>query len=72
MLTKDKEVINRLKGLLNENFLKDVIDWVKWNLNMMDLITEELWSTVRKIKNKKVVESNGVPVKVWKVFGRNI
>ena len=61
MLTKEKEVIKRWKeyfeGLLNEEFPREAIDRVEWNLGMVDLIREEeVWSAVRKMKNKKAVD----------------
>ena len=74
VLTKEKKVIKRWKdyfeGLLNEEFPREAIDRVEWNLGMVDLIREEeVWSAVRKMKNKKAVGPDGVPVEVWKVLG---
>ena len=58
------------EGLLNEEFPREEIDRVEWNLGMVDLIREEeVWSAVRKMKNKKAVGPDGVPVEVWKVLG---
>ena len=72
VLTKEKEVIKRWKdyfeGLLNEEFPREAIDRVEWNLGMVDLISEEeVWSAVRKMKTKKAVGPDWVPVEVWKV-----
>lgn len=35
------EVIKKWKELLNEEFLREVIDQVEWNLGMADIIGEE-------------------------------
>lgn len=74
MLTEENEVIKRWKdyfeGLLNEEFPREAIDRVEWNLGMVDLIREEkVWNVVTKMNNKKAVGPDGVPVEVWKVLG---
>jgi len=66
VLTKDKEVIKIWKeyfeGLLNEEFPREAVDRVEWNLSIENLIrAEKVWSAVRKMKKKKAVVPNGVP-----------
>jgi len=31
---------------------------------------EEIWNDVRKMKNRKAVGPDGIPVEAWKVLGR--
>jgi hypothetical protein len=66
-------VINRWKqyfeGSLNDELPREAIDRVEWNLGMVDLIREEeVWNAVRKIKNKKAVGPDRIPVDVWKLL----
>lgn len=57
MLTNDKEMVKRWKeyfeGLFNEEFPREAIDQLEWNLGLMDVIRDEVWSLVRKMENKK-------------------
>lgn len=56
MLTKVRELINKWKELLNEEFSREAA-------------VEEVWNAFRKMKMKKAVRPDGVPVKVWKSLG---
>ena len=75
VLTRHEDVKKRWKEyfekLLNEEFPREEeTERVAWNLGMVDLIREEeVWSAVRKMKKKKAVGPDGVPVEVWQVLG---